>query len=71
MHFGWPEILLIIILVLVLFGHNKFPGMMKNLADGLKVFKSEMKDEKPTKKQATSKKQTDNKKVVKKQTKKK
>jgi Sec-independent protein translocase protein TatA len=29
----------------ILFGHNKIPGMMKNLADGLNVFKKEMKTE--------------------------
>ena len=41
--FGWAEILVIVVLVLILFGHNKIPTMMKNLADGLKTFKSEMK----------------------------
>jgi len=46
--FGWMEILVIIVLVVILFGHNKIPGMMKNLADGLKIFKKEMKtEEKP------------------------
>ena len=43
--FGWAEILVIVVLVIILFGHNKIPGMMKNLADGLKVFKKEMKTE--------------------------
>ena len=37
--FGWAEILVIVILVLILFGHNKIPGMMKNLADGINTFK--------------------------------
>jgi len=46
--FGWAEILVIVVLVVILFGHNKIPGMMKNLADGLKIFKKEMKtEEKP------------------------
>ncbi|MEE1110906.1 MAG: twin-arginine translocase TatA/TatE family subunit [Alphaproteobacteria bacterium] len=40
---GWTEILIIVVLVIILFGHNKIPGMMKNLADGLKVFKKELK----------------------------
>ena len=31
--FGWAEILVIVVLVVILFGHNKIPGMMKNLAD--------------------------------------
>ena len=44
MRLGWMEIALIVLLVVVLFGHNKFPGMMKNLAEGLNVFKKEIKD---------------------------
>lgn len=39
---GWMEILVIVLLLVVLFGHAKIPGMMKNLANGLKVFKKEM-----------------------------
>lgn len=42
---GVWEILLIVLLVVILFGHAKIPGMMKNLADGLNVFKKEMKSE--------------------------
>ena len=42
--FGWAEILVIFVLVLILFGHNKIPGMMKNLADGINVFKKEIKN---------------------------
>ena len=57
--FGWAEILVIVVLVVILFGHNKIPGMMKNLADGLNVFKKEMKTEpkaaEPAKKAATKK----------------
>lgn len=45
---GWAEILVIVVLLLILFGHNKIPGMMKNLADGINVFKRELKQ--PTKK---------------------
>ena len=56
MRLGWMEILLIVILVIVLFGHNKIPGMMKNLADGLNIFKKEIKDVKqPAKKTAVKK----------------
>lgn len=44
--FGVWEILIIVLLVVVLFGHAKIPGMMKNLADGIKVFKKELKDTK-------------------------
>lgn len=48
--FGWAEILIIVVLVLILFGSNKIPGMMKNLADGLNIFKKEIKSEKPKEK---------------------
>jgi len=41
MRLGWLEIVLILILVLLLFGANKFPSLMKNLAEGIKVFKKE------------------------------
>lgn len=44
--FGWAEILVVVVLVVILFGHNKIPGMMKNLADGLNVFKKELKTQK-------------------------
>ena len=43
--FGWAEILVIVVLVVILFGHNKIPGMMKNLADGVNIFKKELKTE--------------------------
>lgn len=43
MRAGFWEILLIVILVLILFGHSKIPDLMKNLANGLNVFKKEIK----------------------------
>ena len=63
--FGWAEILVIVVLVVILFGSNKIPGMMKNLADGLNVFKKEIKEVKQPAKKATVKK-APAKKVVKK-----
>lgn len=42
--FGAWEILIIVLLVVILFGHAKIPGMMKNLANGINVFKKELKD---------------------------
>lgn len=55
--FGWTEILLILILVLILFGHNKIPGIMRNLANGINVFKREIKDApKPAEKKPAAKK---------------
>lgn len=40
---GWAEILVIVILLVILFGSAKIPGMMRNLANGVNVFKSEIK----------------------------
>lgn len=57
---GWAEILVIVVLVVILFGSAKIPGMMKNLADGINVFKKEMKsnsdDKKDVKSAVTTKK---------------
>lgn len=53
---GWMEILVIVILVVILFGHNKIPGMMRDLADGLNVFKKEMKKTAPKAQDKTPKK---------------
>ncbi len=67
--FGWAEILVIVVLVLILFGHNKIPGMMKNLADGINIFKKELKDTKVKQEKESEKKvekpvKTKNKKTV-------
>lgn len=55
---GWMEILVIVVLLLILFGHSKIPTMMKNLANGINVFKKEMKtaDKGATKKKPVAKK---------------
>ena len=42
---GWMEILVIVLLLVILFGHAKIPTMMRNLAGGIKTFKKEMKDD--------------------------
>lgn len=41
---GIWEIIIIVALVLILFGSAKIPGMMKNVASGINVFKKEVKD---------------------------
>lgn len=64
--FGWAEILVIVVLVLILFGHNKVPGMMKNLADGINIFKKELKSPKEEKKSEPKKKVASAKKATKK-----
>lgn len=56
--FGWAEILVIVVLVLILFGHNKIPGMMKNLANGINIFKKEIKNPEDKKVQKGNKKKS-------------
>ncbi len=56
--FGWAEILVIVVLVLILFGHNKIPGMMKNLANGINIFKKEIKNPEAKKAQKGDKKKS-------------
>ncbi len=38
--FGWPEILLILVVVLVLFGATKLPQIGKSLGSGIREFKN-------------------------------
>lgn len=52
---GIWEIILIVLLVLILFGSAKIPAMAKNIANGIKTFKQEVKEDKTVKK-STSKK---------------
>jgi sec-independent protein translocase protein TatA len=54
---GIWEILLIVILVLILFGSAKIPAMARNIANGIKTFKHEIK-EKPAKESTVKKKKT-------------
>lgn len=42
---GLPGILLIALIILLLFGRNRFSNMMGDLAKGVKNFKEGMKDE--------------------------
>ncbi len=41
---GWTQILLVVVLVFLLFGRNKFSSFMGDFAKGINVFKKEMKD---------------------------
>jgi len=45
MSLGWPEILLIALVVFLLFGAGKLPRLMGDLAEGVKAFKKGLKDE--------------------------
>ena len=42
LNIGWPEILLIVLIVLLLFGAKKIPELMKGLGKGVKSFKDGM-----------------------------
>lgn len=45
MSLGIWEIVLLIVLVLLLFGAGKLPGVMQDVAKGMKAFKDGMRDE--------------------------
>ncbi len=42
---GWPQIALIAVVVLLLFGGRKIPELMRGLGSGIKEFKDASKDE--------------------------
>ncbi len=44
MNIGWQEILLILLLVLVLFGAKKLPGLARSLGKSMREFKKGVKD---------------------------
>jgi len=44
---GVPELLLILVIVLLVFGGRKIPEIMKGFGEGIKSFKDGMKEEKP------------------------
>ncbi len=39
MHFGWQEIILIVLVVLLLFGARKIPDLARGLGKGINEFK--------------------------------
>ena len=41
-NFGFPEVLLVVLLVLLLFGGKKIPELMRGLGKGVKSFKDGM-----------------------------
>ena len=53
---GIWEIILIVFLILILFGSAKSPAMARNIAQGIKTFKNEVKDESKKTKKVQSKK---------------
>ena len=41
---GWPQIVLIVVIVLILFGGKKLPELMRGLGKGMKEFKDATKE---------------------------
>ncbi len=41
--FGWPHLLVILIVVLLLFGATKLPALAKGVGQSVKIFRKEMK----------------------------
>jgi sec-independent protein translocase protein TatA len=49
--FGWPHLLIILVVIVVLFGAPKLPGLARSLGQSMRIFRSEvktMKDENRT-----------------------
>lgn len=44
---GWPEILLILVVVMVLFGAKKLPDLARGLGSGIKEFKKASREDAP------------------------
>lgn len=42
---GWPQIVLIVVIVLLLFGGRKIPELMRGLGGGVKEFKNAVRDD--------------------------
>jgi len=42
---GWPQVILILVAILLLFGGRKIPELMRGLGKGVKEFKEGIKDE--------------------------
>lgn len=47
---GWPQIVLIAVVVLLLFGGRKIPELMRGLGSGIKEFKDASKEDEVEKK---------------------
>lgn len=42
---GWPQVVLIAVVVLIIFGGKKIPELMRGLGSGIKEFKDATKEE--------------------------
>ncbi|WP_317192158.1 twin-arginine translocase TatA/TatE family subunit [Robertkochia sediminum] len=45
---GWPQMVLIAVVILLLFGGKKLPELMRGLGSGIKEFKEASKEEDPS-----------------------
>ena len=54
---GWPQIVLIAVVVLLIFGGKKIPELMRGLGSGIKEFKDASKDDTDKKSTTTDKKE--------------
>ena len=41
--FGWPHLLIILVVVVLLFGAPKLPGLARSLGQSMRIFRSEVK----------------------------
>ena len=44
--FGLPHLIIILVIILLLFGAPKLPGLARSLGQSMKIFRSEIKDPK-------------------------
>lgn len=42
--FGLPHLIIILVIILLLFGAPKLPGLAKSVAQSMKIFRNEIKD---------------------------
>ena len=47
MGIGWPQILIIVVLLVLLFGRGKISGLMGDVAKGIKSFKKGIAEDEP------------------------
>jgi sec-independent protein translocase protein TatA len=52
--FGWPHLLLILAVVLLLFGATRLPALAKSVGQSMKVFRKEIKSDDTEAEKATS-----------------
>lgn len=41
--FGWPHLIVILVIILLLFGAPKLPGLARSLGQSMRIFRGEMK----------------------------